>query len=643
MRQPWYRTVTLLILIIAVCAAGYLAWQRHVLETRFRTVEVALIYDEVAKTAALGRMSIDETLARFKDAGVTTVLFKEPSVDDARLAGMFEVRQGAELLADPRFQLWAGRIGPLDTCLIARDETTIGRLRTQFSFKIPAARAFYHAGGLFVLDIPAPYSQVKDLGVGFDPAALAAVERAGLRIVPQVRTWPGTTPAGLERFGRYLAEIPNLSAVAFNDKTIPGFPVGLGDLARALEGLDVPVVSIEFAPQAGVWNLGARLSKRVVLAHTISEGEMEKYTIPRALDRYTLAAAERNVRLLLVRLFFVPERQTDLVGQNLDFIGALAGRLRNEGLALGPASSLPPWHYPRVLPLLAGLGVVAGGVLLLERFGAGRWAYILGAAAGAAWAPAFAAGIGPAVKLAALGAVVVFPALGVIALVPARGLGLGQSLGRLVLIVGTALIGSLFVVALLGGTKYMLKLDAFSGVKLAYALPLALVAAYFAFPPDRRGEWWARGAAFLNQPVRVVWALAGAVLAAAAAIYILRTGNDAQALISPLELKVRALLDQVLLVRPRTKEFALGYPLLLLLLRRGYRNDRYLPLAVLAAIGPVSAASTFLHLHTPLAVSLLRTFNGLWLGALIGLGLIAAWMLGERLWARLETPARRKD
>lgn len=635
MRQPWYRTVTLLVLVIAVCAAGYLAWQRHVLETRFRTVEVALFYDEVAKTAALGRMSIDTTLARFKDAGVTTVLFKEPSVEEARLAGLFEVRSGAELVAEPRFARWADRIGPLDTCLVMHDEATFRRVASQFTaFKLPSARTFYDADGLYVLDLPAPYGQVKDLGVGFDPAALAAVERAGLRVVPQVRTWPGADPAGLEALGRYLAGIPNLSAVAFNDKTIPGFPAGLDDLARALEGLDVPVCSIEFAPQAGLLNLGARLSKRVILTHTITEGEMEKYTIPRALDRYTLAAAERNVRLLLVRLFFVPERQTDLVAQNLDFIGALAGRLRNEGLTLGPASSLPPWHYPRALPLLAGLGVVVGGVLLLERFGAGRWAYILGAAAGAAWVLAFAAGIGPAVKLAALGAIVVFPALGIISLVPARGPGLGRSLGRLVLIVGTALIGSLFVVALLGGTKYMLKLDAFSGVKLAYALPLALVAAYFAFPADRRSEWWARGVSFLNQPLRVVWALAGILLAAAAAIYILRTGNDAQALISPLELKIRALLDRLLLVRPRTKEFALGYPLLLLLLWRGYRNDRYLPLAVLAAIGPVSAASTFLHLHTPLAVSLLRTFNGLWLGALIGLVLIAAWAAGERLWGR---------
>jgi len=634
-RQPWYRTVTFLILIAAVCAAGYLAWQRHVLETRFRTAEVALIYDEVAKTAALGRMSIDETLARFKDAGVTTVFFKEPSVDDARLAGLFEVRSGAELTAEPRFARWADRIGPADTCLVMRDRRTFDRVAAQFvNFKLPSARTFYDAGGPYILDIPASYGQIKDLGVGFDPAALEAVARAGLRIVPQVRTWPGADSAGLEALGRYLAGIPGLAAVAFNDKIVPGFPAGLGDLARALEPLDVPVCSIEFAPQAGVSNLAVRLSNRVLLTHTITEGEMEKYTISRALDRYALAAAERNVRLLLVRLFFVPERQTDLVAQNLDFIGTLAGRLRNEGLSLGPASSLPPWHYPRVLPLLAGLGVIAGGVLLLERFGAGRWAYILGVAAAAVWTPAFAAGIGMAVKLAALAAVVIFPALGVIALVPARSPGLGRSLGRLVLIAGTALIGALFVVALLGGSKFMLKLDAFSGVKLAYALPLVLVAAYFAFPPDRRGEWAARGADFLNQPVRVVWALAGALLAAAAAVYILRTGNDAQALISPLELKIRALLDQALLVRPRTKEFALGYPLLLLLLWRGFRNDRYLPLVLLAAVGPVSAATTFLHLHTPLAVSLLRSFNGLWLGARIGRVLIAAWAAGERLWER---------
>jgi membrane protein DedA with SNARE-associated domain len=81
-------------------------------------------------------------------------------------------------------------------------------------------------------------------------------------------------------------------------------------------------------------------------------------------------------------------------------------------------------------------------------------------------------------------------------------------------------------------------------------------------------------------------------------------------------------MDNILGVRPRTKEFALGHPLMLLLCYLGYRNNRFLPILLLGAIGQVSLVNTFAHIHTPLLVSALRTVNGLWLGIIIGLILI---------------------
>jgi hypothetical protein len=41
----------------------------------------------------------------------------------------------------------------------------------------------------------------------------------------------------------------------------------------------------------------------------------------------------------------------------------------------------------------------------------------------------------------------------------------------------------------------------------------------------------------------------------------------------------------------------------------------------------VSLVNTFAHVHTPLAVSFFRTFNGLWLGMLGGIALIAVYRL----------------
>ena len=74
-------------------------------------------------------------------------------------------------------------------------------------------------------------------------------------------------------------------------------------------------------------------------------------------------------------------------------------------------------------------------------------------------------------------------------------------------------------------------------------------------------------------------------------------------------------------MRPRTKEFLLGHPAMLVLLYFGY-DLRKIVVLLLGVIGQVSIVNTYAHLHTPLAVSLLRSFHGLWLGILLGVAAV---------------------
>ncbi len=121
-------------------------------------------------------------------------------------------------------------------------------------------------------------------------------------------------------------------------------------------------------------------------------------------------------------------------------------------------------------------------------------------------------------------------------------------------------------------------------------------------------------------------------------IYLSRSGNFPLIPVSDLEFEWRSRLADLFSVRPRTKEFLLGYPALLLgswlgppALRRGWGF-------VLAALGGVAASSvlnTFVHLHIPAAVSTGRTLVGLGLGLAVGL---LAVLLFEGL-RRLRAPA----
>jgi len=51
-----------------------------------------------------------------------------------------------------------------------------------------------------------------------------------------------------------------------------------------------------------------------------------------------------------------------------------------------------------------------------------------------------------------------------------------------------------------------------------------------------------------------------------------------------------------------------------------------------AVIGQVSLVNTYAHIHTPLLISLERSFNGMALGLILGILLILAVKGAERLW-----------
>jgi hypothetical protein len=118
----------------------------------------------------------------------------------------------------------------------------------------------------------------------------------------------------------------------------------------------------------------------------------------------------------------------------------------------------------------------------------------------------------------------------------------------------------------------------------------------------------------------------------------LRTGNDNPAIVSDLEVRLRSLLEQILFVRPRTKEILIGHPAMIvglaLMLRAAAftSQGRAAPFAgwailalTIGAIGQTSIVNTMCHLHTPLTVGLTR----------IGVGLVLGGILGGLLWAIL--------
>ena len=235
---------------------------------------------------------------------------------------------------------------------------------------------------------------------------------------------------------------------------------------------------------------------------------------------------------------------------------------------------------------------------------------------------------------------------------PRPGLGrlLGDAAITALTAIATALCGSLLASAALSQLSYILEIDLYRGVKLMQLIPIGLFAlAYllvFAYeetgardavlahvgPRGEKGRikrFNAYFAELMKTPMQLGWFLAVVVIAVAAVFllavfvyYIYRTGNSATT--SSAELAFRNFLENTLVIRPRTKEMIVGWPMLLLFVWSLRRGMKFLPMVfgLGMTIGLVSVVNTFLHIRTPFLISLLRTGWGVLFGLLIGLALV---------------------
>ena len=164
-----------------------------------------------------------------------------------------------------------------------------------------------------------------------------------------------------------------------------------------------------------------------------------------------------------------------------------------------------------------------------------------------------------------------------------------------------------------------------NGVVLWTGLPFAIY--YFFKLTSAKDE--------IKSPITWYAAALGMVVLGALLFMIARTGNDAATGVSDFELRFRNILDQILPVRPRTKEFMIGHPALiigiglLMVIQRDpsqlKRLGSWATLAIMVgAMGQTSIVNTMCHLHTPVILSIERIAEGIVIGSIIGL---LIWMI----------------
>lgn len=213
----------------------------------------------------------------------------------------------------------------------------------------------------------------------------------------------------------------------------------------------------------------------------------------------------------------------------------------------------------------------------------------------------------------------------------------------LAIVLATLCIGVLAMGAMLSGMEYYINNEIFRGIKLSLIVPVGYTAlAYCLIYMDKEKQLPQKevvrekliGA--LNAQIKVYWVIIAAFLGAVGLYYLRRSGNVNH--ISELEALMRETITRIFPARPRTKEFLIGYPSLVLFAYY-VKNGRFKLIQWIFATGAsilaASVVNSFCHVFTDLSVIYMRVVNGLLIGAVVSLFVYVANLVIVRIIGRI--------
>lgn len=693
---------------LAGLAAARLRWR---VEARNRLVEIGLEWPEVTTLAQMSHQPLTRVLARLKEQHATSLIIAEDTLLALEQAGAIHPNRitrpdgsfstivqvdSLETLQRIRTALQIRGIPEMirraDSSVLPDGTTAFGLAANPAVDSTPSGARSRRGAAIPAsapdtaeqVQVSVDYANLRLLGLGLPPDAVAAARAAHYYIVGRISNFPGVTPESAKAVLLNLRR-QHARMVIFNGEDVLGYRSLEKDVAALLRGPDAGKSSendadaitsptgltygaVEFSKQRGDATLTAALQGEFVRVHALQAAEMGQLDPDEVVERFVRAVRERNIRFCFVRLPF--QVGPDPVEENVRFLGQIThglerGSLWNGGgLEFGAAHWFRETGVPRLLFVLLALGTVAGAVWMVRAFcplprSLQSWLLL---SLGVICAGLALSETGR--KLVALLAGIAFPAVACLTTYPrptslsgngfhdaednSRWFCIRKAVGGLALASAITLLGIVHVVGLLATRPFMLRADQFLGIKPQHAIPVLIIALAAMIggvpaPAERWRRFKARAEghlrAALDEPARYGLLLLGLVALAGLAIVVIRSGNDTGGMgVSSIEMRFRGILDRLMPARPRTKEFLIGHPAFVLALAWWWRGRRRLaiPAFIVGSIGQVSILNTFCHIHTPLILSVWRDGAGLALGALLG---ILVFLILERFLPEPESRA----
>ena len=621
-------------------------------------------YDAVVVMARNDGYDLDTALKKCKEAGVTSFTIYDATLNKLTQRGEMSLitKLGMELYY-PQFNIVGGTydyylIGkPKDKKDIYFDEVIADLQSRLGSDKVQVIdNPQYRIAGLHGV-MPG----LGEVNLGILSADANTIAERGFHVILRPTNYSDPEPKQIDGFFNRIDKIKNVSGVMFVGKEVMGYtPVAsqrkemLEYTADQMKQRHMPFYMIEavnqlqYNTQDGMYDLAGLLDYDTARTYAMAKEELEKISPEEAAMRYYISDLERNCRVNLYPLYKKPLHGMNLTETNLSYISIVSQKLKDRGYTLGQATIMPPYYPNRILLALVAAAAACGFVFTLNLLLplSNRLNYIL-------LVLAVLFGVGGAMvakgalflQLMAIGCAVSSPTAAILLLLDIwRKKNITKKLSYWYVIrdgaiglacaVAIAMIGGIFIAAMLGNIRFFMEFDFYRGVKLTFLLPLLLVAVgylrrfpLFGHRIASTDDFKKFVADFLRIPIKMGTLIAIGALGFAAYIFIGRSGHTAGVSVPGAEVAMRRLLENVMYARPREKEFLIGHPAFFLMVAAMYRRWPqiiHFLMVMATTIGVGSMVETFAHIRTPFIMSFIRGINGWVTGMIIGIILIVA-------------------
>lgn len=533
-----YNPILVLCIAVAFCAALYLMQIRVGIEKRNDTVEQTLDYQGILMMAQREGYSSEKLLQQFKDAGVTTLIVYDTTLErldrEKRISAMpGDVLQKAAagvhrgdfdaILASPS-------LDP-DAVYVTRgqDEEAWNEVKEDLFLRYGAERVKPFSQTPEILEVKGdsrlllePDYRAKtpmmQAPLGLSVKELREVQEKGFYVAVRPQNYLPYTQKGVASlFARIDKAGVQVTTYIPCGTDVIGFPADIEYMGKKLRernirlGLLEHVTQLQFAKFAGLDALLRSVDNNAVRVLNIDAQENSKLMMPDALRRWALADEERNIRVNYVRLFLKPQNGVDIIDLNLDYMRKITQQVKGRGYKIGvagvfqkPGDAAPAsangnpgfsgsYDPDRKALLVVALGAWAAlalymGMILPSCKGTKQYLLVIFGMLLTAYSLFMGRGLSVRQGLAFLSAVL-YPVLSMSVILTLwdtiktdtkSTVGvIVTALWQLALAIALSLIGATLNGSIMGDLRFLLEADIYRGVKLTFIMPVLLTLLLF--------------------------------------------------------------------------------------------------------------------------------------------------------------------